>query len=71
MTNRLQVGIDFSQKRADLCLLFPGGELLEAHLPFANSLPGYEQAKALMLEARLSHKNILPSKFTHVHHFGD
>ena len=51
MTNRLQVGIDFSQKRADLCLLFPQGELLEAHLPFANSLPGYEQAKALLLEA--------------------
>jgi transposase len=51
MPNRLQVGIDFSQKGADLCLLFPHGELLEAHLPFANSLPGYEQTKALLLEA--------------------
>ena len=51
MTNRLQVGLDFSQKRADLCLLSPQGDLLEAHLPFANSLPGYEQAKALLLEA--------------------
>jgi transposase len=51
MTNRLQVGIDFSQKRADLCLLWPQGDVLEAHLPFTNSRPGYEQAKALLLEA--------------------
>lgn len=51
MTNRLQTGIDFSHKRADLCLLGPNGELLEDHLACANSQPGYQQAKALLLEA--------------------
>ena len=50
MTNRLQVGIDFSQKRADLCLLFPDGELLEAHQPFWNSIVGYQQAKQWLLQ---------------------
>jgi transposase len=50
MTNRLQVGIDFSQKRADLCLLFPEGQLLQAHRPFWNSMPGYQQAKQWLLE---------------------
>ena len=39
--NRLQVGIDFSQKRADFCLLFPDGQPLVAHQAFPNSLPGY------------------------------
>ncbi len=28
MTNRLQVDIDFSQKKADFCLLFPDGRHL-------------------------------------------
>lgn len=51
MTNHLQVGLDFSHQRADLCLMLPNGELLEAHLPCANSLPGYQQAKSLLLEA--------------------
>jgi hypothetical protein len=51
MTNHLQAGIDFSHKRADLCLLGPNGELLEDHLACANSRPGFEQAKALLLEA--------------------
>jgi hypothetical protein len=51
MTNRLQVGIDFSHKRADICLLGPQGELLQDHLACANSSPGFQQAKALLLEA--------------------
>jgi transposase len=51
MTNRLQAGIDFSHKRADLCLLGPNGELLEDHVACANSRPGFEQTKALLLEA--------------------
>jgi len=51
MPNRLQVGLDFSLKRADMCLLFPDGELLDAHLPFANSWPGFQEAKAFLLEA--------------------
>lgn len=51
MPNRLQVGIDFWLKRADVCLLFPDGELLETHLPFANSWPGFQEAKAYLLEA--------------------
>lgn len=49
MTNRLQVGIDFSQKKADFCLLFPDGQILESHAPFANSCSGYSAAKHLLL----------------------
>jgi hypothetical protein len=51
MTNRLQVGIDFSQKKADFCLLFPDGQPLEPHAPFANSCSGYSLAKQLLLDA--------------------
>jgi len=49
--NRLQVGIDFSQKKADFCLLFPDGQLLESHVSFANSCSGYSSAKQLLLDA--------------------
>jgi hypothetical protein len=51
MTNRLQVGIDFSQKRADFCLLFPNGQPLEPHRAFGNSCSGYSLAKQLLLDA--------------------
>jgi len=51
MPNRLQVGVDFSMKRADLCLLFPDGRPLQPHVSFANSLPGYSLAKQLLLDA--------------------
>lgn len=51
MTNRLQVGIDFSQKRADFCLLFPNGQALERHQAFGNSCSGYSLAKHLLLDA--------------------
>ena len=51
MDNRLQVGIDFSQKRADCCLLFPDGRPLESHIAFDNSYPGYSLAKQLLLDA--------------------
>jgi hypothetical protein len=50
-THRLQAGIDFSQKKADFCLLFPDGRPLEQHRSFDNSLPGYSMAKALMIDA--------------------
>jgi hypothetical protein len=49
--NRLQVGIDFSQKKADFCLLFPDGRPLESHQSFANSRPGYSLAKRLLIDA--------------------
>jgi hypothetical protein len=49
MTQRLQVGIDFSQKKADFCLLFPDGHPLEAHISFPNSCVGYASAKELLL----------------------
>ena len=55
MSHRLQVGIDFGHKRADLCLLFPDGQPLESHRSFANSLPGYSFAKQLLLEAIDTH----------------
>ncbi len=51
--NRLQVGIDFSQKRADFCLLFPDGQPLVAHQAFSNSLPGYQKARQLLLDSLL------------------
>jgi transposase len=49
--NRLQVGIDFSQKRADFCLLFGNGQPLIAHQAFANSRLGYQQARQVLLES--------------------
>lgn len=49
--NRLQTGIDFSEKRADVCLLFPDGRPLEQHQSFDNSLSGYSLAKALLIDA--------------------
>jgi hypothetical protein len=51
MSNRLQVGIDFSQKRADFGLFFPDGQPLEPHQAFDNSLFGYPLAKHLLLDA--------------------
>jgi hypothetical protein len=55
MHNRLQVGIDFCQKRADLCLLFPDGQPLESHIAFDNSYLGYSGAKQLLLDALDEH----------------
>jgi hypothetical protein len=51
MDNRLQVGIDFCQKRADFCLLLPDGQPLESHIAFDNSYVGYSRAKQLLLDA--------------------
>jgi hypothetical protein len=48
---RLQAGIDFGQKRADLCLMKADGQVLEMHKGFANSLSGYQQAKQYLLAA--------------------
>jgi transposase len=53
--NRLQVGIDFGQKGAHFCLLFPDGRPLESHRAFDNSLPGFVAAKQLLLEALTQH----------------
>jgi transposase len=50
MTHRLQVGIDFGQKKADFCLLFPDGQPLEPHASFTNSCSGYSLAKQLLLD---------------------
>ena len=51
MHNRLQVGIDFCQKRADFCLLLPDGRPLESHIAVDNSFLGYSRAKQLLLDA--------------------
>jgi hypothetical protein len=56
MTHRLHVGIDFSQKRADFCLLLPNGQLLELHQAFGNSCSGYSLAKQLLLDAMDSYQ---------------
>ncbi len=44
------VGIDVSKDRLDFALLAPDGQPIAVHRPFANSLPGYQQAKAFLLE---------------------
>ena len=44
-------GIDFSQKKADCCLMFPNGRLLERHRAFDDSRSCYSVAKQLLLEA--------------------
>ena len=48
--NRMQVGIDFSQKTVDFCLMFPDGRPLEPHRAFDNSRSGYSLAKQLLLD---------------------
>lgn len=50
MGNRLQVGIDFSHKRADFALVSPEGEPIVMHRAFANSSSGYSAAKELLME---------------------
>lgn len=51
---RLILGIDFSRKGADLCLLRADGQELVHHRSCANSPAGFAQAKALMLSHRPS-----------------
>jgi transposase len=53
--NRLQVGIDFSHKRADFCLLFPDGQPLISHQAFANSRLGYQKARQMLLDSLRSY----------------
>jgi hypothetical protein len=53
--NRLQVGIDFSHKRADFCLLFPDGQPLLSHQAFANSRLGYQKARQVLLDSLQVH----------------
>ena len=50
MLSRLQIGIDFSTKWVDVCLLTPNGEPLVAHQRFGNSLPGFQGVKQLLLD---------------------
>ncbi len=47
----LQVGIDFGQKSAHFCLLYPDGRPLDVHRAFVNSADGFAQAKQLLLDA--------------------
>ena len=54
--NRMQVGIDFSQKTVDFCLMFPDGRPLEPHRAFDNSRSGYSLAKQLLLDALESYE---------------
>jgi len=53
--NRLQVGIDFSMKKADFCLLHPDGEPLEQHRSFSNTTSGYSKARRFLLETIQEH----------------
>lgn len=47
----LNVGIDFSKKRADVGLFGPNGEIINKHTPFRNSQTGYDLFKEHVLEA--------------------
>jgi transposase len=47
----LNVGIDFSRKRADVGLFGPKGEYIKKHIAFKNSRSGYEYFKEHVLEA--------------------
>lgn len=49
MASRLQLGIDFSSKAVDVCLLNGAGDRLMGHRRFSNSLPGYQDLKHLLL----------------------
>jgi len=53
--HRLHVGIDFSLKRADFCLLFPDGQPLLSHTAFANSQSGYQKARQMLLDSLRSY----------------
>ena len=57
MTSRLQLGIDFSTKFADVCLLDGAGQRLVSHQRFTNSLPGYQDLKQLLLESLSAQAN--------------
>jgi hypothetical protein len=49
-SSRLQVGIDFGQKKVHFCLLNADGQPLEVHRAFDNSVPGFAAAKQLLLQ---------------------
>jgi len=53
--HRLQVGVDFGKNKADFAMLAPEGEPLEMHRSFVNSVQGYEQARAMLLETLARH----------------
>ncbi len=55
MAPRLQVGIDFSHRAADACLLEDQGEFVVSHRSFANAVDGYDQLKALLLKTLQEH----------------
>lgn len=46
----LQIGIDFSQKRADVGLFGPQGEIIINHRAFSNTRTGCDQFKQLVME---------------------
>lgn len=46
----LNVGIDFSRRRADFGIFGPEGEIIDDHVAVSNSRTGYEQFKARLLE---------------------
>lgn len=53
--NRLFAGIDVSQRRLDLSLLDSEGNRLCHHRGFPNTLPGYQQLQAWLVETMTQH----------------
>jgi transposase len=53
--SQLQVGIDISQKRLDVCTMQPDGQIIMSHGTFAHNLPGYEALAGALQEQIASH----------------
>jgi transposase len=53
--DQLQVGLDISQKRLDVCTMRANGEVLLNHRSFANNRHGYEALKQTLLEQVSDH----------------
>jgi len=51
----LNVGIDFSKRRADFGIFGPQGEFIDDHIAVRNSRTGYEQFRARLLEVMEMH----------------
>ena len=47
--SQLQVGLDISQKRLDVCAMRPDGEVVLSHHAFANNRKGYAELKESLL----------------------
>ena len=50
-SNRIQVGVDISKHKLDLCMLTSEGQVVLRHRSFPNSAGGYRQLRETLLNA--------------------